>query len=270
MNEVASASLSYLPITVAALVLLLLAPNAGTRVRAGCAALFGLGAATLAGLAIARRGEVARVAVLNPFFDPRRGEPVPYEVDYVAAPGWQWPAVAALLLLVPAVALWVAREQRPGAPRPIRYALLLTAWMLAARLGLEKTGAPQPLVWALGVTVATVVTLPFFGGWCGVRGLGFGSFAAALLALGLAQRLLVALCGFVATTRQLGTHLDLSAVRSVDLLLGHRDFGGPDPAIEQWLYLIAIPQLLLWVPLTVAAGIVLGGLPFHLTRRDGK
>jgi len=262
---------SYLPLAMAPLLLLLIAPHASGGTRVAFAAVLGLGALGLGVAAILGASDVCHVAVRNPFLHPDRNEPVVYVMDAVVAAGWQWPLVAAFFLLVPAWQLVRLRHRRAGPPHPVRYALLLTVWWFAARLALEKTAAPEALTWAVGVAIPTLLILPFFGGWCGSRGLGFRRFALALLDLALLQRALVAVWSYVATTGQLGTHLDMSSIEKITMpMFGAHDFSGPgDHATAQWFWTVVLPQLTLWIAFTVVAGLVLGAPAFFLAKRRG-
>jgi hypothetical protein len=268
MFELMFATLAWLPFTLGPVVLVLLAPLAGQRGRTAFATSLAVLVIAAIALAFVQAGEVAKLDVINPFFDPDKGEPVTFIVETVTAPGWHWPAVGAVILACAAAPMFVLRRRPPTAPCPVVYGSLVTLWTLAARLALEKAAAPEPLTWAIGVSVPMLVLLPFVGWWSGVRRFSFGKFVIVLLLLGLIQRSLIVVGAYFATTQGLGTHLDVSAITELTLPLGHKDFRGPgDNTVAQWIALMLVPQFMLWVPLTVLLGLMLGSLPLIRGKR---
>ena len=140
-----------------------------------------------------------------------------------------------------------------------------------ARLGLEKSAAPEALAFATGITIPMLLSMPFVGWWSGRKNLSFGRFTAIILLLGLIQRSLIVTWSFFATKFHLGTHLDVSAIGEVTLLLESKDFTGPgDQTTAQWIALVVIPQYLLWIPFTLVTGLVLGAVPFTRARRRSE
>ena len=78
--------------------LLLLTPTATARQRVvftSALLVFGV-LVVVQGLVAA--DATAELAVINPFINPEAGEPIPFEVEQVRAPGWVWPVVAGGLL----------------------------------------------------------------------------------------------------------------------------------------------------------------------------
>jgi hypothetical protein len=109
------------------------------------------------------------------------------------------------------------------------------------------------------------MTLPFLGYWCGRRGTTFGRFVAMLLVAALLQRLPILVWGWYATTRGIGTHLDVHLV--TDMIF--RPFGEQkfDDVFDAWLWTTAIPHCTIWILATLVLGVVLGVLPLWLGRR---
>lgn len=267
MNELLTAMATWLPFTVLPVLLLLLAPTATPGGRRTILALFAL--ATLAAIvAAAVQPAVMRsLEIINPFIDPDLGEPRVFVVDTVNAAAWRYPLVGAGLLAIPTILLFKRLDREPAVPCPVVYGLTLTVWTLAARLLLEKNAAPEGLTWAIGVTVPTFLMLPFVGWWAGRRGASFGKLALIVTLLSVLQRALLVGVGFVATKFDLGTHLDVGAITKVKLPLDEFDFTGPgDHTTEQWLHLILVPQLALWVPGMIVAGLAIGFLPWRIAR----
>ena len=265
MSELLARALPLAPAFLVPVLLLLLAPVLGRRARALCGVVLLLLAGALAGLAVLHGADTASAAVVN-FFP--RGEPPAeqrFVTEQVTAPGWQWPLVAALGLLLPALLLIVRRGREPRAPAPVLHGLLIACWVLLVRLGLEKTAAPEPVAWLVGVTPASVLIAPFLGAYCGARGRRLDGYLVALLLFLLLLRVPILVWSYLATTRQLGTHLDVHAIADVNLWsLAH--FPGGE-AGEAWLRLVAIPQLVFSVLVGLPAALILGLVPFLWARR---
>src|SRR5690606_33603142 len=120
--------------------------------------------------------------------------------------------------------------------------------------------APEGIVWAVGGTVALLAILPFVGWYCGRRGDGFRKFVGQLVLMALLQRVPLVALAFVATTQHLGTHLDTHLVEEIRLPgLGDVVLGSD---LERWLYPTGIPQLSLWLLVTLVWGLALGAVPF--------
>jgi hypothetical protein len=129
------------------------------------------------------------------------------------------------------------------------------AWLLTlVRFLLEKSAAPPILVQAVGVTwLAPVAGAYLATAGAGARGSGL---LRAVVAYAFLVRGFVALAGVVATHFALGTHYDVSAVTSVPVaLIGHRFSFVPDSP-QQILWLVLVPQLVVWPAYTVVAGLL--------------
>ena len=267
MDELQAAAMAVYPLTLAPLLLLLLAPLCGRAMRAGFAVTLLLGAFGFAVLAIVQAGGTAPLEVVTAF---RRGavdpQPFLYVVERVTAPAWQWPLVCAAALLLPGALLWWRRERRPVPPCPVIYCSVLGIWVLAVRLGLEQTAAPEFLVWAVGVTPAALVLTPFIGGFAGARGMGLAAMLLAQVGVAAGHRGAVIAFSYFATSGGWGTHLDVNVLTDIHPpLFGHRVFG--DDPVAKWWHGIAVIQVVLWVPIIAVTGSVLGLLPWWLARR---
>ncbi len=261
-------TLLILPLTLGPVVLMLAVPRFATRARVTVSGVLAVYAGMLALLSLYFLGTNRQLDVINPFFDPNQWKPEPFVVANVEAPGWLWPLTMSIAMVVPAMLLFLRRRIETRLPHPVWHPFLLTVWTFATRLSLELSAAPAPVTWAVGVTIPMLVMFPFMGAWVAERGGSIRSLAISLLLLGLAQRTLVVSFAYFANVNDWGTHLDVSAIQQVDLLLGHRDFSGlEDPSFEQWKTLILIPQYMLFVPATVIFGLLLGIPPFLARRR---
>lgn len=259
-------TLPWLVWTLPPLFLLLLAPLCGTRGRTTIATVLVLGALPMGWLAFTQRAAVARAEVVNRFPAGPDKVSTRFVIEVVERPAWQWPLVGLAALLVPALLLLVQRERRPAPPAPALHCALLGSHALAVRLALEKTAAPPDLHWAIGVSLPLVLLLPFLGAYCGLRRMGVAAWVAQLFLLGLLHRGVVVAVGWFCTTRHLGTHLDVSPIHEVNLFLqGPMNFRD-DPA-GAWTALLLIPQLAIWIPVTVALGLLLGVVPYLAARR---
>jgi hypothetical protein len=140
---------------------------------------------------------------------------------------------------------------------PVTCAVGVSALATVVRFALEKAAAPREWTWAVGVTWLA----PLVGAFLAVRlkdqGRGLRALAAALLAYGLASRGWVALTYVVATLASLGSHYDLSSawVQLRDPLTGAARMFDPG-SVTQMLFVVVVPQLLVWPVYTLVAGLV--------------
>lgn len=267
MDELLWAALAWSPATLLPVVLWAWARTGSAARRRGVSWVLFLGMAIALAAAVERFGYTASLQVINPFFDPRLGKPVPFVVDSVTMPAWQTPLCLAIYWGAGGAWLRVRAAPRP-LPCPVTFTCLVTGWTLCLRLAWERSAAPAPLLWAVGITMPTLVLLPFVGWWAGRRGDRYGKLLFMGLCIGLVQRGILVVAGWCFTLWGWGTHLDVGAIERVHLLLGEKDFGAAGTRrFDQWWSLILVPQLLLWVPLTVVLTAVLGTLPWRLARR---
>jgi hypothetical protein len=136
------------------------------------------------------------------------------------------------------------------------------AWLVTAmRVLLEKSAAPAVLTNAVGVTWMAPVAGAFFAACLRDEGRGGRALVRPLWTYAYLVRLPVAAIGVVATALHLGTHYDVSPIVRVGLALTGRDYAFVSGSLVQVLWLVVVPQLVVWPLYTVAAGL-LGGAVF--------
>ena len=141
--------------------------------------------------------------------------------------------------------------------RPVTCAVAVSALATVVRFALEKAAAPKDWTWAVGVTWLA----PLVGAFLAVRfrqqGRGLRALAVALLVYGLATRAWVALTYVVATVGHLGSHYDLSSawVQLRDPLTGAARMFDPG-SVTQILFVVVVPQVLVWPIYTLVAGMM--------------
>lgn len=274
MDELFRNSLPFFLPALLPAIALLLAPSLGRRGRT-------LWAAGLALIAVGFVVDVLAIDhseeytlevpnVFRRFSEGDAGETHPHRwiVDTVKAPAWHWHIATTVFMGLAALFLFVRRGRAPAPPPPVAAAVGVSLFYLAYRLALEKTAAPEAITWAVGVTPASVVILPFFAWHCGRSAWDFKRFVKNLLYMALLQRVAVAAVGYFATTRALGTHLDVHLVTDIALpLAGERKLASP---LEAWVWTTLVPQLTLWLVFTAVIGLALGALPWWLARRRAR
>lgn len=269
MQQLIEAARPYIALACAFALLLCLAPLLASRGRTILAAVLGLVPIGLV-IDVLVKDHTAEHVLEVPNYFGRQGETEPHRwvTDTVAAPAWHWHMCLAALAAVPALWLFARRRRPAGPPNPILHLWLVFVFFLGLRLGLERTAAPAEVVWGVGVNPTLLVALPFFGFYCGRSGVGFAGLIGRLLLCGLLQRVVVVVWSWFATTRQLGTHLDMHTVTDIELPL----VGAPPmtTAAERWFWAVAVPQMTLFLVITLVAGIVLGALPWWWGRRRSQ
>ncbi|MCA8953659.1 MAG: hypothetical protein KDE27_29370 [Planctomycetes bacterium] len=266
MEELFRSSLPFQAALLLLAFLLCLAPGFGRKGRVTIVVLLLLPALGIAvDLLVDDHASDTTLEVPNVFGRGPDLQPHVWVVDRVTAALWAWHIAMIAVLALPALAIWLTRRRPVGAPRPVWFGALLFWYVLAARLALELTAAHRPIVWGFGASVTLLAVLPCFGYWCGARGVSAGGFVARLVLLAIAQRAPLAALAWLATTQHLGTHLDVHVVTDIATpVFGTRELATD---FERWLWAILLPQLALWVEVTVLFGAALGILPFWLGRR---
>jgi hypothetical protein len=267
MIELLAAAVPYLPASLGVLVLLLLLPLCGEVGRRRIALLFALGTVGMIVVAAQRAGATSTVAVVNAFPIGAQMRSTPVVTETVTAAGWRWPVLVAGVLGLLAMCSFAAARLASRAPWPALYCTLVGSTFVVLRLLLEKNAAPAGLAWAVGGSIGLPILLGFFGYYAGRRRSGFPAFMGALLGLALLQRALVTALAWLLTTRRLGTHLDVNAVTELNTPLGGLRRFGDDP-VEKWAWAILVPQMVPWVAITLAVGLVVGGPCWRLARRQ--
>jgi hypothetical protein len=166
--------------------------------------------------------------------------------------------ITAVCLLMGTAALALPDAAARGLARhPVASAVAVSVLATLVRFALEKAAAPKDWTWAVGVTWLA----PLVGAFLAIRlreqGHGLRTLAAALLVYGLASRAWVALTYLAATGWRLGSHYDLSSawVQLQDPVTGMARSFSPG-SVSQLLYVVALPQLMVWPLYTVAVGLL--------------
>ena len=150
----------------------------------------------------------------------------------------------------------------PVAQRLTRHAvgtaIMVSILATLVRFALEKAAAPKEWTFAVGVTWLAPLVGAFLAMRFRERGRGLRALAPALFLYGLASRGWVALTYVAATQLRLGSHYDLSSVWAQLPLTGAGRSFAPG-GVAQMLYVVAVPQLMVWPLYTVCVGLVGAG-----------
>ncbi len=125
------------------------------------------------------------------------------------------------------------------------------------RFCLEKVAAPGPLTFVMGVTWFPPIVGAFFAVAVREEGGGVTAFLSALLRYALAVRGFVTLMMAAATALRLGTHYDVSSVRT--MYMWGRTLWFVPGTFYQFRVLALEPQLGVWPLITIVTG-SLGGI----------
>lgn len=184
-----------------------------------------------------------------------------------ASAGLPYYVITAVCLLMGTVGLALPDEAAGRLARyPVAIAIAVTMLATVVRFALEKTAAPKEWTWAVGITWLA----PLVGAFLALRlrdqGRGPKALAPALLIYGLASRGWVALTYAAATVFRLGSHYDLSSawIQLKDPLTGAARSFSPG-SLSQMLYVVAVPQLLVWPLYTMVVGFVGAGAAYLVT-----
>jgi hypothetical protein len=130
------------------------------------------------------------------------------------------------------------------------------AWLVTViRFLLERTASPSLLTQAVGVTWMAPVAGAYFAVCLRDAGRDLRSVLRDLVAYAFLVRGYVALVAVLATRLQIGTHYDVSPLVQVTLGLTGSVYRFESGSASQILWLILVPQLVVWPIFTVAAGL---------------
>jgi hypothetical protein len=129
----------------------------------------------------------------------------------------------------------------PGAGRVIGHGALAFGLMVLAVAVASKTLASQGAQFGVFLVVSLVAAWIAYRGW--------PALGRTLLVYGLAARIPVALVMLVAILATWGTHYDVAPP----------NFPAMAPLVK-WLMIGLVPQLFMWIPFTIYAGMLCGGL----------
>jgi hypothetical protein len=139
-------------------------------------------------------------------------------------------------------------------------AVLLSYAVTGLRFALEKVAAPTSWTNAIGVTWLGPIVGAYFWMHLRERGLGVGALALRLLAYAALVRSAVTLLMVMATTYRLGSHYDLSGFTRVRVPITEAVYHFEPGSWGQIVFLGAVPQLTVYVALTVVTGLIGAGL----------
>jgi hypothetical protein len=267
MKELLVQALPYLPVTLLALTLVLLAPYVGEVGRRRIVLFFAVAAIGLIVLGVRSAGTEVKLDVVNPFPVDSNWKPQTLHIETVTASGWQWPIAAAAFCGFVALLVFGSMRMSQGAPKPAFYCALVATAFLGLRLVLEKNAAPQGVVQAIGASIGLPILVAFVGFYSAGRKQGFGRFLLSVLVFALMQRAILTAFAYFATMRHWGTHLDMNVVTQLGTPGGGERHFGANDAAGKWFWAIVIPQMVLWVAITFVLGLVAGTAGWFVGRR---
>jgi hypothetical protein len=155
-------------------------------------------------------------------------------------------ALVGIVWLVPIFGVYFAWKLAkagvaPGAGRVIGHGALAFGLTVLTIFVASRTLASQGARFAVFLVASLVVAWIAYRGW--------PALGRTLLVYGLAARIPVALVMLVAIFANWGTHYDVAPP----------DFPAMAP-LTKWLMIGLVPQMLMWVPFTIYAGMLCGGL----------
>lgn len=239
--------------------------------RRRLAVLFGALAVGMVVWGIVQAGTTAELQVthLAPGYEGKSVVPEAFVVAEASAPGWGWPLLVAAGFALLAGLGWRAD---PSRSEPFREGLLLGIAAVAVQLGLQKLAAPGPL--ALGplhppaqpsepLLVPLTIVAAMRIGWREVR---FRTAALRIFLLVSLTRIPLAIAGSWLTQNQLGTWLDVHRITFFVVPLGEMPIDTTAGSQDQLMWLVWVPQLVLFPLVTILAA---GGLGFmtHMFRK---
>lgn len=163
-------------------------------------------------------------------------------------------ALVGIVWLVPIFAIYFAWRLLGSDPRP-RVGAALAHPLLAAVLVVAAVYVAGPVLklprlsqFAAIILACVVAAAVAYRGW--------PALGRTLLAYGLAARVPVILVMLVAIVADWGTHYDVPPPNFPEM-----------PWLSKWLVIGVVPQLLLWIPLTIIVGALAGALTLLVAGR---
>jgi hypothetical protein len=155
-------------------------------------------------------------------------------------------ALVGIVWLVPVFGVYFAWKLAkagvaPGAGRVIGHGALALGLMVLGVVATTRTVSNQRAQFGV------FLVLSLLAGWIAYR--GWPALGRTLLVYGVAARVPVALVMLVAIYANWGTHYDVAPP----------NFPEMSPFMK-WLMIGLVPQLLMWIPFTIYAGMLCGGL----------
>ncbi len=265
MGALLQSAVPFLPATLGTMLCWMVAPLVGEVGRRRVALLFGLGAIGLLVFAFQQASTPRALEVFNPFPIGESSASTPVLIENTEAPGWSWPLTCAVFYALSALWMFGGARGSVRAPSPALYGTFVSTLFIIMRLMLEKDAAPAGLVWATGVSLGLPLIVGFVGYYAGSQRRGYVSMLGSVLILAVMQRSIIVAIGWFATTRSWGTHLDVGAVTELNTPLGGLRHFGPDDLADKWTWAILVPQLALWVGITFALGVIVGGFGWMMS-----
>jgi hypothetical protein len=155
-------------------------------------------------------------------------------------------ALVGIVWLVPIFGVYFAWKLAkagftPGAGRVIGHGALAFGLMVLAVVVASKTLASQRVQFGVFLVASLVAAWIAYRGW--------PALGRTLLVYGLAARIPVALVMLVAILANWGTHYDVAPPNFPEMA-----------PLAKWLMIGLLPQLFMWIPFTIYAGMLCGGL----------
>lgn len=165
-------------------------------------------------------------------------------------------ALVGIVWLVPIFGVYFAWKLAkaglgPGAGRVIGHGALGLGLMVLTMVVVSRTLTNQRAQFAVFLVASLVAAWIAYRGW--------PALGRTLLAYGLAARIPVALVMLVAIYANWGTHYDVAPPNFP-----------PMAPLVKWLMIGLVPQMFMWIPFTIYAGMLCGGLALLAVGRRGE
>jgi len=155
-------------------------------------------------------------------------------------------ALVGIVWLVPIFGVYFAWKLAkagltPGAGRVIGHGALAFGLMVLTAVVVSRTVSNQRAQFAVYLAASLAAAWIAYRGW--------PALGRTLLAYGLAARIPVALVMLVAIFANWGTHYDVAPPNFPEMA-----------PLVKWLMIGLVPQMFMWIPFTIYAGMLCGGL----------